>query len=68
MLAGFILESKGYLRLMIKSVHFKKTVAQSSFLSKVLSFLLTFFSFCKNDITFERNEDRVTFYVKMIIK
>ena len=29
----------------IKSVHFKKTVAQSSFLSKVLSFLLTLFWF-----------------------
>ena len=29
----------------LKSVHFKKTVAQSSFLSKVLSFLLTMFWF-----------------------
>ena len=29
----------------IKSVHFKKTVAQSSFLSKVLSFSLTLFWF-----------------------
>ena len=27
----------------VKSVHFKKTVAQSSFLSKVLSFSLTLF-------------------------
>ena len=28
----------------LKSVHFKKTVAQSSFLSKLLSFFLTFIS------------------------
>ena len=28
---------------LLKSVHFKKTVAQSSFLSKVLSFSLTLF-------------------------
>ena len=31
--------------LLLKSVHFKKTVAQSSFLSKVLSFSLTLFWF-----------------------
>ena len=48
----------------LKSVHFKKTVAQSSFLSKVLSFLLTLFWFQQNDNTFERNEDCATVFLK----
>ena len=46
---------------MLKSVHFKKTVAQSSFLSKVLSFG---FYFSKNDNPFERNEDWSTVFLK----
>ena len=51
----------------VKSVHFKKTVAQSSFLSKLLSFSLTFlicFDFSENDDTFERNEDCVNVFLK----
>ena len=51
--------------LFVKSVHFKKTVAQSSFLSKVLSFSLTLFWFQKkNDNTFERKEDCATVFLK----
>ena len=49
---------------LLKSVHFKKTVAQSSFLSKVLSFRLTLFYFSENDNTFERNEDCATVFLK----
>ena len=49
----------------LKSVHFKKTVAQSSFLSKVLSFLLkSKQSQRKWQNAFERNEDCATVFLK----
>ena len=49
----------------LKSVHFKKTVAQSSFPSKVLSFSLkSKQSYIENDNAFERNEIRVTGLLK----
>ena len=47
----------------LKSIHFKKTVGQSSFLSKVMSFSLCF-EFSKNDNTFERNEDCTNVFLK----
>ena len=48
----------------LKSVHFKKAVAQSSFLSKAMLFLLTFFYFSENDNTLERNEDCAIVFLK----
>ena len=48
----------------LKSVHFKNPVTQSSFLSKALSFCWLCFDFTENDNTFERNEDRVTGFLK----
>ena len=48
----------------VKFVHFKKTVAQSSFLLKVLSILLKSKQSQRNDNTFERNEDCTTVFLK----
>ena len=48
----------------LKFVHFKKIVAQSSFLSKVLHFCWLCLDFSKNDYTFERNEDCATVFWK----
>ena len=52
----------------LKSVHFKKTFAQSSFISKVLPFSLKSKQMNKqmksNDKTFERNEDCATVFLK----
>ena len=59
-----MIRSKTSTHLVIKSVHFKKTVVQFSFLSSVLSFLLTYFDFSENDNTFERNEDCGTVFLE----
>ena len=48
----------------LKSVHFKKPVAQSSFLSKVLSFLLKAKQSQRKWNTFERNENCATVFLK----
>ena len=49
----------------LKSVHFKKTVAQSSFLSKVLSILLTLFWFQKKWQHFWKKWGLRNFLLKM---
>ena len=51
----------------LKSVHFKNTVAQSSFLSKLWSYitLADVSWYCiKNDHNFERDEDQATVFLK----
>ena len=60
----FIKEPTKKAKTILKSVHFKKTVAKSSFLSKVWSFSLTLYDFSENDITFERNEVCATVFLQ----
>ena len=67
----FRLGTHKWQRWFIKSVHFKNTVARSSFLSKLWSFSIQHqlnqnkVSWCiENDHNFERNEDRANFLLK----
>ena len=46
---------------LVKSVHFKKPVTRSSFLSKSVIFVIVIL---KMTTLFERNEDRVTGFLK----
>ena len=56
---------KTKIRRSLKSVHFKKPVTRISFLSKLLSFSLkSKQSYIENDNAFERNEIRVTGFLK----
>ena len=52
-----------FLKFLLKSVHFRNPVTRSSFLSKALSFSLTFAHF-ENDNAFERNEYCATLFLK----
>ena len=57
-----IIELQNQIVLALKSVHFKKPVTQSSFLSKsVVIFVVVIL---KMTTLFERNEDRVTGFLK----
>ena len=51
-------------QIFLKFVHFKKTIAQSSFLSKYCHFCWNQNKVSENDNTFERNEDCATVFLK----